>query len=265
MTRIDTRAYVTQYLEAMNCHVIESGPGHVLSQLSEQADRDLVNRPFYWSYVEKLGIEPQPVTLSFIFEPDQTPDGIHGEHINAGSPRLQQIFRSVQKNGRYVRLYEDTPLNLRSPRGSRPYTPWLCVNYKIEWVCDRLRNEIHSLGIQLMDGSIRSDFYATLTKRTWTPRLPSHRFLTAPKLTPEEAVHQLEFYIQGYLEQIDDTWAVEAEERMQEELDRLAQYYEETPSGTIEQEYERRKRETKWQYQPRIEVSVINAGLFYMT
>lgn len=268
MSELDTRAFVTRYLTAMQCHIVETGPGHVQVRLSERADKDLVNRPFYWSYVEKLGIEPQPVTLSFIFDPEQVSAGTAGERLNPGSPRLLQIFRSARKHGQFVRLYEDVPLNLRSPRGSRPYTPWLGINYKIEWICDQLRNEIHSLGIHLLDGTIQDRFYETIASRPWTPRLPSHRYVTKPNVSPQEAVHQLEFYVQGYLEQVDDTWAREAEERMQEELERLAQYYDETPSRTDEaahqEEYERRIRETKWQYQPRVQVSVVNAGLFYM-
>lgn len=268
MNKIDIRAFVTRYLTAMDCHVVESSAGHVRTRLSELADRDLVNRPFYWSYVEKMGIEPQPVTLSFVFEPDKSPPDTKGEHIALGSPRLLQLFRSAQKHGQFVRLYEDMPLNLQSPRGSRPYTPWLGINYKIEWISDQLRNEIHSLGIHLLDGTIQDNFFETLKTRPWTPRLPSHRFVTNPNITIINAVNQLEFYIQGYLEQLDDSWAVEAEERMQEELDRLAEYYKETPSRTDEEqfqaEYERRKQETKWQYQPRVEVSVVGAGLFYM-
>ena len=269
MNKIDLRAFVTRYLNAMDCHVVESSAGHVRTQLSERADRDLVNRPFYWSYVEKLGIEPQPVTLSFVFEPEKTPTDIKGEHIAPGSPRLLQLFRSAQKHGQFVRLYEDVAINLQNPRGSRPYTPWLGINYKIEWISDQLRNEIHSLGIHLLDGTIQDKFYETLMTRRWTPKLPSHRFVTKANLTITDAVNQLEFYIQGYLEQLDDTWAIEAEERMQGELERLAEYYKKTPSRTDDEEfqteYERRVWETKWQYQPRVEVSVVGAGLFYMS
>lgn len=268
MNETETRSYVNRYLQAMQCHIIESSPGHVQVQLSERADKDLVNRPFYWSYVEKLGIEPQPVTLSLIFDPEKAPPDTKGERVIPGSTRLQQIFRSASKHGRFVRLYEDSPLNLKSPRGSRPYTPWLGINYKIEWICDKMRSEIHSLGIQLLDGTIHDNFYAGLTSRQWTPRLPSHRFLTKPKLTLEAALNELEFYVQGYLEQVDDTWARDAEERMREELERLEQYYRDKPSRVSEEEFQdehvRRVRETKWQYQPRVQVTVVNAGLFYM-
>lgn len=268
MNQTETQNYVTRYLDAMQCETIDSSPGHIQVKLSEKADRDLVNRPFYWSYVEKLGIEPQPVTLSFVFDPEQLPPGARGEHICPGSTRLQQIFHSACKHGRFVRLYEDSPLNLINPRGSRPYIPWLGINYKIEWICDQLRSEIHSLGIQLLDGTIHDNFFAKISSRAWTPRLPSHRFLTKPQLTIDEAVTELEFYVQGYLDQVDDTWARNAERRMQDELERLEQYYRDRPSrineAEYQAEYERRMRETKWQYQPRVQVTIVNAGLFYM-
>lgn len=268
MNRAETKNYVMRYLHAMHCDIVDKSPGHVQVKLSEQADKDLVNRPFYWSYVEKLGLDPQPVTLSLIFDPDQIPPGVRGEPITPGSTRLQHIFQSARKHGRFVRLYERSPLDLRSPRGSRPYEPWLGINYKIEWICDQLRSEIYSLGIRLLDGSIDDNFYHTISEREWTPRLPSHRFVTKHKLTLEEAVNELEFYVEGYLDHVDDAWARAAESRMQEELNRLEQYYKERPARMDKEaflaEYERRVRETKWQYQPRVQVSVVNAGLFYL-
>ena len=55
---------------------------------------------------------------------------------------------------------------------------------------------------------------------------------------------------------------------MQDELERLEQYYRDRPSrineAEYQAEYERRMRETKWQYQPRVQVTIVNAGLFYM-
>lgn len=268
MNQKEARDYVIRYLDAMQCDIVNSSPGHVQVRLSEKADRDLVNRPFYWSYVEKLGIEPQPVALSLIFDPEQSPPDVKGERVNPGSTRLQQIFQSACKHGRFVRLYEDSPLNLINPRGSRPYVPWLGINYKIEWTCDQLRSEILSLGIQLLDGTIHDNFYAKISSLEWTPRLPIHRFLTNPQLTIEEAVSELEFYVQGYLDQVDESWAREAETRMQDELELLDQYYREKPSRVSEEEfqdeYKRRVRETKWQFQPRVQVNVVNAGLFYM-
>lgn len=268
MKALDIRDYVTRFFTATDSQIIESSPGHVNVRLSEKADRDLVYRPFYWSYVEKLGIEPQPVSLSLIFDPTQAPLDTRGEPINLGSPRLQSIFRSACRHGRFVRLYEDAPLQLKSPRGSRPYSPWLAVNYKIEWICDQLRSEIHSLGLNLLDGVIEDNFYQKLSERKWTPRLPNHRFVSKPNLDVGEAVNELEFYVQGYLDQLDHTWAEEAETRMEEEVARLTQYYQEQPARYDTEEadtsFDRRVRETKWQYQPRVEVNIVNAGLFYM-
>lgn len=295
MDQVEVQNYVNTFLQAMECHIITASDGHIEVRLSEQADKDLVNRPYYWSYVEQLGIEPQPVTLSLIFNSELVPADVRGEHVTFGSPRLQQIFHSARRHGQFVRLYENVPLSLSSPRGSRPYTPWLAITYKIEWLCEQSRSEVHSLGIQLIDGTIENNFYhQQLAPRKWTPRLPNHRFVTRAKLSLPDAIAQLEFYLQGYLDTHDDAWAQKARARMEEELARLALYYEEvghkrkeadtstnplqvarneqpndrrvtrTESATIDEEYAQRVREAKWQYEPRIDITTVNAGLFYL-
>lgn len=268
MKRNDIRAYVEKYLQATSCRILQSDAGHIKVQLSERADKDLVNRPFYWSYVEKLGLEPQYTSLTFIFDEKKAPPDVRGEAIAFGSPRLQQIFQSARRHGRFVRLYEDRGHLNSQPRGSRPFVPWLAVNYKISYLCDQLRNELYSVGIQLLNGAIENNFFDHLLSRKWTPRLPSYHFVTQPKLSLTEALNELEFYIQGYLDQLDDTWARQAEQRMQEELNRLEAYYRDTRvrsnDEALDEERERRLAETRRKYQPRIDVTVVNAGLFYM-
>ena len=45
------------------------------------------------------------------------------------------------------------------------------------------------------------------------------------------------------------------------ELEQLEHFY---PEGVKNEEKKQRIRETIWQYHPRVEVEVINAGLFYL-
>ncbi len=57
------------------------------------------------------------------------------------------------------------------------------------------------------------------------------------------------------------TWAKQALKRMRIELEQLEHFF---PEGENNAEKEQRIRETIWQYHPRVEVEVINAGLFYL-
>jgi len=281
MNQTEIRSYVENYFHAFQSQFIESTPAYFSVQLPIEVDKDLGNRPFYWTYVEKIGMEPNPLTLTFVFDREQLPDGIRGEELPFGSRRLHQIFDSAKKHGKYVRLYEeispDTPKRMLS---SFPLVPWLCVNYKIEFICDRKRDMLLPLGINLISGQIVDDMYTKLEKLPLTPRLPDYAFTMQPIFGIESAANRLEQYIQGIIDNEDFTWATAAKERLEEEKLLVESFYNEEsvrPGSTdedeeqwlekkkkIEAEKDMRLKELSWQFEPRVQASVINTGLFYL-
>jgi hypothetical protein len=58
--------FVQRYLETTNCQIIEKSPHHFLVKLSPRADRDLTNRPFYWSFVDRTGAEPETMSMLLV-------------------------------------------------------------------------------------------------------------------------------------------------------------------------------------------------------
>lgn len=60
--------YVERYLEAQECKVLVKDSAYLTTQLSIKADKDIVNRPYYWMFVERTGTEPQPMQFTFIFD-----------------------------------------------------------------------------------------------------------------------------------------------------------------------------------------------------
>jgi hypothetical protein len=61
--------FVVSFLEQTGCRIIERSPAHVVVKLSTEADRALTNRPFYWSFVDRTGTEPETMTFAWYFEP----------------------------------------------------------------------------------------------------------------------------------------------------------------------------------------------------
>lgn len=265
MDQQEVRDFVERYMECHQCQVIESTPTYMLTQLTIEADKDLLNRPFYWMYVEKLNQEPQPAQFCFIFDPENHPAEQRGEHLFFGSPRFSQMLQSAQKHGRFVRLYQNSPYRERSSL-SQPYIPWLSINFKLSYICDRKKNRLCSLGINLYSGEIKEDFYPWIQTFSWTSQLPAKRHLLSKRLSIPEAVGELEYYIQDQLHQEDLSWAEAAKERLQLEMEQLNSFY---PEGEVkneekEKEKKQRIREMIWQYHPRVEIEVVNAGIFYM-
>jgi hypothetical protein len=62
------RHFVLRYLEALQCEILETSPAHVTVKLSVEADKDLTNRTYYWSFVERTGAPPETMTFTFIFD-----------------------------------------------------------------------------------------------------------------------------------------------------------------------------------------------------
>lgn len=258
--------YIKEYLELNKCEIIEEDTGHIQTKLSIEVDKDLTNRPYYWTFVEKTGTEAETLSLNLIFEPENTSSVKRGEIIHPGSERLNQIFSSSKKRGKAVRLYQH-PLvhNKRKKVSICKHTilnPWLGINYKIEFCCDRKKDKIVSLGINLENGQMKSDFYKFLKSSILEPIMPTNTSLSAPYLNIREAALQLEEWIMMDISKEKFDWAHEAKKVLAEELELIEIYYSSETENNIEKE--KRITEVTRQYSPKITVSPINYGLFYL-
>lgn len=285
MTPKQVQQYVMRYLDITNCHIIEKSPAHVIVKLSPQADRELTNRPYYWGFVDRTGAEPETMKFCFIFDrsklpplpPDPPPGpGMMGqrllkEDVPYGSRRLDQFFQAAKTGGSYVNLFEQPTSEQKTSSSSTPYEPWLGLNIKVEFACDMKREEIHSLGLSMVTGDIREQFCDEMLKRRMTPRLPANVHVIRASFTLTRARNAIEQYIERKLKTYDDSWAIEARERYHDEIARIDSYYEDLlkiddkeQKTAIQAQYANRSQELTWQYSPRIQVSVINCGLFHI-
>jgi hypothetical protein len=151
------------------------------------------------------------------------------------------------------------------------YETWLLVNYKVEFICDMKRSEIHSLAISLATGQIRERFYEDMLSRRLTPRLPGNIRLLPDTLPPEEAAARLEAIVEHKVRSCEHSWADRANEQLQAELDRMDGYYgsllqsvEPDKRAEVEAQHGNRRREIDWQYRPRIVASAVNCGFFHL-
>lgn len=220
---------------------------------------------------------PQPQQDSILgryfgFVPTQVVARVPKDEVTFGSRRLEQIFTAVRNKGRFVHLFEETNIDPRAKSfATQACESWLQVNFKVELACDMKRSEIHSLGIHLVTGQIVERFQDILKTRSLTPVLPAHVYMIPDKFTLPRAVIYLEQYMEEKLKAYDHTWASEARLRLEDEIDRIRGYYEpmlqsaepEAKAG-IKSQYDNRRQEIEWQYRPRIQISVINCGLFHL-
>lgn len=253
--------YLETYFKTNGCDILETRPHFLKVKLTVDLDKRLMNRPFYWHYVEKLGqaYDTQTLTLKTTFNGDE------GEIVHFGSPRLHQIFKSTKELARYIRLYQD----VNRPNQRTPLHPWLCINTKISYCCDLKKDTLLSLGLNLLTGTIVRDFHDSMLKLQLTPKIPDYCYTMSPIVKPLSGLKRLENIILQLLDSEDYKWAEAAHKRWANDLDLLDRFYETLPEEDDQQEvllqtFEKEKETLRLQYEPHIDVSIINGGLFYL-
>lgn len=259
MQQQEIHNFLERYFHANECEITENSPGYLTVQLTAELDKELMNRPFYWHYLEKTGGIPNPMSLTFITNNQLAPENMKGETIHFGSPRLHQIFQSAKKLAGYIRLYE----NHHTVNRQTPLYPWLGMNIKISYQCDRKRDIFKSMGLQLINGKMAENFHQRLQQISLTPKIPDYSFTLSPLIKPMSGISRIENYLRSMIESEDHSWAEDARKRWDKDLQLLNHFYEEESDRN--ESYETEKQALQEQYEPKIKMSIINGGLFYLT
>lgn len=213
-----------------------------------------MNRPFYWQYVETTGAEPHPSQLHLITDRNKSPDGIYGKIIHFGSPLLNNIFRATKDLGSFVKMYELAERNT--------LTPWLCINYKVSYQCHRTKETLYSFGMNLINGEIWTEFHEYLCSLELSHENKQNAYCIPPIINPNRALSKLDETIQNLIQKDDHSWAEDAKKRWQKELEILDYFYQDEEQKNERYEIERKAIEER--YKPRIQVEIINGGIFYI-
>ena len=260
MQQPEIHNFLERYFTANNCEIIENKQGYMMVQLTVELDKELMNRPFYWHYLEKTGGVPNPMKLTFITNKQQAPDDVKGEVIHFGSPRLHQIFQSTKNLAGYIRLYENNSSNFGR---QTPLIPWIGLNMKISYQCDRKRDIFQSIGLQLINGRMVEDFHEKLLKLPMTSKIPDYAYTLSPLIKPRSGIARIQSFLNTNIEQEDHTWAEDARKRWKKDLNLLHHFYEDSEEKS--ESFETEKIALKEQYEPKINITIVNGGLFYLT
>ena len=64
MQQQEIHNFLLTYFKANHCEIIENQDTYITIQLTIDMDKELMNRPFYWQYLEKTGGVPNPAKLT---------------------------------------------------------------------------------------------------------------------------------------------------------------------------------------------------------
>jgi hypothetical protein len=234
MEQEQIRRFTERYLAAFSAHIMETHPDYLTVKLPVEVDKDIGNRPFYWTWVEKMNLPYQPMVLTFYFDSERKPEGLRAEHLHLGAGRLQQIFQSARKHGSFVCMYEQTASPRTGGRRTTPLVPWLGLNWKVSFICDKKRDMLLHFGINLHQPQIVTDFYPFLQQLSLAPSIPDYCYTLERRLSLTEAAAIAERETRRLLDAEDGRWAEEARQRLNEELQILEAYYAELVSREAE-------------------------------
>lgn len=71
MQQQDIHNFLERYFTSNESPIIENNEGFLHVQLSIELDKALMNRPFYWHYLEKTGGIPNPMEMVLITDPSK--------------------------------------------------------------------------------------------------------------------------------------------------------------------------------------------------
>jgi hypothetical protein len=251
--------YLEKFFTENNCDILKGNDHYMTVQLTIDMDKKIMNRPFYWKYLENTDGVPNPAQLTFITDQNKLTEDIKGEVVHFGSPRLNHLFQTTKELGAYVQMYERV---LDNPTTKTILTPWLGVNYKVSYYSDQTKEMFHSLGINLITGKLIDGFQEWVSEVDLDSSMPENAFNIMNIIKPLRALERLDTAIDNIIQQADHTWAEEAKTRWQKDREVLEYFYEGVENKP--ECYEMEKEAMDQQYEARIKIEIINGGLFYL-
>ncbi|MFJ6210389.1 YqhG family protein [Lysinibacillus sp. NPDC092081] len=251
-------SYLRQFFIENDCGILGEDHHYLTVQLTVDIDKRIMNRPFYWQYVEATNSEANPAQVTFITNQTVSSGSLYGEVIHFGSPRMNQLFQATRELGAYVQLFEKVDNEI----GQVILTPWLGVNFKVSYCCDRTKEMLYSFGINLLTGIIKEDFHETICTSEFDPVLADNAFHVQYIIKPLRALERLNATVEKIIERDDHSWATEAKKRWQRDQ-RVLDYFYEEEEDKLEC-YDIEKKALEEQYDTKIKIEIINGGLFYL-
>lgn len=254
MKIIDLHDFLVTFFSSHQCELIQNQNGVLTVQLTEEMDKALMNRPFYWHYIKSTGHQGIPMKLTLITNPDLKEE--EGEWIHFGSPRLQQIMNFLKDTSKYLKLFQKVNTHEHTP-----LYPWLLTNIKVSYQGKQKKDEMFSIGLNLVNGLMKVEMMNLLNKLQFQKSISDYCYPISQLIKLKSGFIRIEKVIDQYIYNQEHTWADEAVKTLEEEIQMLEHFYHtEDDQLQLDKEIE----EIKNRYTPTISYEVINGGIIYL-
>lgn len=255
MTAFKVDQFLRAFFQANDCIIYEHHDGFIDVRLTEKLDRAIMNRPFYWHYVKQTGRQGEPFRLKLITNIDN--EAKDGEWIHVGTPRMNEIVGYLEENSRFIQQFEQIHASKQTM-----LQPWLVVNVMITFKGRQMRQELKSIGVNLINGLFLLNAMENLEKTKLSSFIKENCFTISPIISVTSGFLRIERKLIDDLVDMDEHWAIESIRQMKDELLLLYHFYDaENDRGKMMKE----ALEIVERLMPKIEFHVINGGLFYLS
>lgn len=241
------------FFTANECSVTKQG-SQLIVQLTEKLDKALMNRPFYWHYMEKTNQKGIPKQITF--QLDSTQKELTNETIHIGSPWYQRMYNFLAINATMLYAFEKLDVNKKTL-----LQPWLLLNCLVTYQGVQQKETLHSFGLNLINGTLCLQMMDAIKKIELAPTISNYCYTISPIITLKSGYKRIETFILEQLENERHEWAVTSGELLQEEIAMIHHFYD------AEEDVEQRERELTSAYerlQPKISLKIINGGFIYL-
>lgn len=255
MNMNNLHTFLQTYFKAHHCQIQHDQSGVLTVQLTEVMDKALMNRPFYWHYIKSIGHSGEPEHITLITNPNQR--NKDGEWIHFGSPRLQQIFKHLKQTSGHIKLFQkiDTSKNVA-------LYPWLITNIKISYHGQQNKDELFSIGLNLINGMMRTQMMDLLEDFCLHSNISDYCYPISPLIKLNSGFLRIVSVIEDYLKNQTYDWADESLLTLTEEINMVKHFYKEDMNN---ENLQKEISELTNHYQPSISYQVINGGLIYLS
>jgi|SRR5690625_1693364 len=247
-------SFLKIFFTTQKCTIIKESDEEITVTLTKRLDQALMNRPFYWHYMKSLNKQGEPATLTLTTNPNSSTND--AEFIHMGSPRFQQIMKFLQDHHRLINAYEtiDTFKNT-------PLFPWLLINMKIIYKGQHLKEELFSIGINLVNGLMKVNMMDHLAKVKLSQTISDYCHSISPLITVDNGYRRIEEVIINYIKEQDHQWGEAAVQTMQTELAMIDYFFQNRPSKT----YETERNNVYERYKPSVTLQTVSGGYVYLS
>src|SRR5690625_1235888 len=259
MNQDEIHHFLYSFFTKRKAKILNNEQGLLTVKLTEKLDQKLMNRPFYWQYVKKLGYEGDPMTITFISNKNRKEE--KGEWIHFGSPRLNQLFQMVIEDGAYAELYEQVNVQ----QSNIPLYPWHVCNFIVRYNGAYVNDELISVGILLTNGTMRFQWMDEIIDENFSDKVPHYCYKIPPIISIKRASDLIYQEIEQRISMKSKGFENKSLDLYEKEIELIDQLFQERDEHFDESTKTNHKEQIYNRLYPEVKLLIINSGLFYLS